>query len=479
MADVETVTIPTSDEHGSRISQHGESMPNEATEVTRFRQGERIIPMPNLPVQTIQVGKRTISEAARERVAKIMEARQLAEAKGRRGAAGRADPSPTSDDAGSTATGSTTTVETAPATTQTIEVSSKGRIDPNAADPAPVEIDDDPDAPPGTADPAHAAAPSTAAPQPAEPEEVAQLRATIDRQARLLEQRRVDREQRRSESDRAAQQRAEALADAESRYVTDPVGSVKKMVAAVLGAKDMSDPAVRAEMQDLISDLTADHLSAPLDPAYQGNRKATLTDRRVKLAEERFRARDQAEQGQRTKDAETSRALGFQNEHIAPAIKDRTKYPSLHLASHLDKDGRSPERIVYDAIDRGIRNGTIDPNTPIESAIARAAAAEETFYRSRAESLRSALNPGTAAPAKAPSASQRTDGQPSGGDAAASRRGHGSRTITTADASVAPATSTAQPPANGQRPKFRNDAERRAWVVKKHFPDHPAAKPRR
>lgn len=456
--EISTVTIPTNNDAGAvRVSQHGVAKSAEAPEVADARRGGKIVGMPGLATQTLQLGKRTLSDAARERVAQITAQRQTAEA-------AKLAPAPKAD----------------PAAPIAKVIDPRAGAARPAASPKPSQTeqlsegeDDDEDAPAGTVKPRPIAKPAqpAAAAAPAAPDELVEARTVIDRQTKLLEQRRLELEQSGKSRDASHVTRAQQLRDAEDSYVADPTAALRKFVAGANGLK--TEPEIDAEIDDLLNDLTSKRMSVPLDTAQQAKRTATLTQRAWEIDKQRRNAKEQDADSQRTQTEQASKTEAVQRTISESLGTRKDQYPNLQMAQLLD--GKRPEQAVWQAIQQGIANGHLDANDPDEKLIAKAASVVEKYYQARAESLRTALNPGTADP-NAPPALQ-ADGPNGVVKKETSRQGHGPRTLTTADASVAPAT-TDQPPAVEARPKFKNDAERRQYVIRKNFPNHPAGKAR-
>ncbi|MBP9862669.1 MAG: hypothetical protein KBD62_32245 [Kofleriaceae bacterium] len=433
MADMEFVAIETSMEHGATsVQEQGGGRP-EVAEVAEARRTGRITPMGGPAVEYLEVGPRQLSEAARERVKAIRDRLAAPEKPA-------AEAPPVEAPAAATATPTTVTAD----------------------DDAGDEGDDDPDAPPvaGTgAEPVKA--------PPAAPAPDVELKSTIERQAALIEKHRAEAEAARKAADEATRAREQAATADEDAYLADPSAAVRSWLARSLGVKDAKDPVVEKELDDLIVDLIAARNGVSLDPAHTADRRSVLTQRSWE-AEKRRRAGQDRDASNSPRDgapavqaarAEIARRLG--------TAKDAT--PHL-LALSMTIDGREPEAVVWEALQKGVANGTIDPNASDDHMFEQARSAAEKFYAARAEAFRASLKLGTAASSTPP--------DPQASVAAAlvkddrARQGHGPRTITNAAASVAPATST-QKPAEVPPLRHETDQERRARVLKKHLGNLP------
>jgi hypothetical protein len=324
------------------------------------------------------------------------------------------------------------------------------------------EEDDDPDAPPvaGNGD-------APAKVEDAQPAPDAELRSTVERQAAMIEKHRAEAETARKTADEATRAREQATFADEDAYLADPTAAVRSWLARSIGVKDAKDPAVEKELEDLIVDLIAVKNGVSLDPAHTAVRQSVRTQRSWE-AEKRRRTglerdastqqRDQGSQAVQAARAEIARRL--------ESTKDAT--PHL-LALSMAIDGREPSSVVWEALQKGVANGTIDSNASEDAMFEQARSAAEKLYQVKADVVRG-LKLGTAASSTPP--------DPQASVAAASvkddkaRQGHGPRTITNAAASVAPATSTQKPT---EQPPLRHetDQERRARVWKKHAPNLP------
>jgi hypothetical protein len=129
--------------------------------------------------------------------------------------------------------------------------------------------------------------------------------------------------------------------------------------------------------------------------------------------------------------------------------------------------GHKPEAILWANINRGFETGELSRETPDHVLIETVAKQLEPLYQALGKEFAEALTPAsTAAPAA------QTDAK----DSKASPSSNGARTITTRDASVAPATSPAikaeqiTKPEDRPAPKpWRNERERREHLARQHF----------
>jgi hypothetical protein len=408
-------------------------------------------------VEVVDQTARSLSDAARARAAAI------ASNRARNGAARTSAPAAAVE----------TVTEAAP------ESKPAAAPAPANANAAPVDDAEDPDDP----DLQPSATPAAAKPAetpPVEHAEVATLRATVERQTRMLEQARQQMEQATKAEGDAARKRHDLLSQAEEGYLEAPVAAARKWVAGVIGAADPNADEVNAEIDDLIADLISARNGVALDGAHQANRKAALLQRAWNKEKQRASStnRETEDQKQRATREQQVRAA---HEGISSRFESsKTKFPHLQLAAHLD--GPTPNaRIegdgiagkIFTVIKTGIELGTLDPNEPDDVLFEKGAQLAEKFYTARAEHLRGALSTGTAAPS--PSPAQQAGAPSADVNVGKARQGHGSRALTNADASVAPA-ATGKPAE--QTPKQETSAERRRRVIGKYFPGHAASKSR-
>lgn len=421
--------------------------------------------LPRLPEQTMEVGKRALTEAARARVAAIREHKAAAAAKSAStSGSGEAAKSP---DRPAEAAGAVAAAGAAPVVTDQGDDAGGDEAD-GAETEAPVSLKPG-EQPEGEAKPEEQ--PDAAA---AEPEEVVALRGTVDRQTKLLEQARAELEQAKKGQTDDYSARAKLIRDSEDEYLEGPAAAVRKYVAGRLGVDDLKSAEVDQELDDLIADLISARNGVALDAAHEAKRKQALLQRAWNQDKKRQQttSRETDEQKQRTqRDEQLKGTHAIIAKHLDGA---KTDYPHL-LALSQELDGTKPEEKVWDAIQKGVQLGVIDRNQSDEALFKAGAAVVEKLYRARAERLRGALPAtGTAAPKPSPATKQAgaADADVKQGRA---RQGHGSRTITNADASVAPAGTGKQPAASETR-LSRDPDERRRQVIAKHFPDHPSVK---
>jgi len=254
--------------------------------------------------------------------------------------------------------------------------------------------------------------------------------------------------------------------DAEDLYLEDSMGSLRRYVARSLGIEKIDDPKVDQELRDLYADWTSLEIGVTPDPAHQAKREAART-RQLWDREKRQRTADeQKKANEGSADADTQKATAAA-EFISPRLAQKAgDYPLLtKLAETFD--GMKPEMLLWKVIERESKTGRLVLTADDDANIAAAAKLVEDDYAKIRERIIAAIPPPTQitppstakpsapAPAAAPSASKEA------------RQSHGSRTLTAADASVAPATPPAKKPPNDTPPKkFKSNAERQEWALR-------------
>lgn len=247
------------------------------------------------------------------------------------------------------------------------------------------------------------------------------------------------------------------LVTAADLYIEDPFAAMKHLVAHAFGIDDPNAPEVEAELRDLYTDLTAKELGTSVDAAHQAKRDAART-RKLWDRDKRQRKADE-ERATTTSDSDEQR-IAKTGEYIV-GLKDGDK-PVLTAEAHphlfalaSDIDGKKPGEVIAMILQREIRTGRIDPKQPDATLAKLAADIAETHYRTIADKA-------IASRSKTPSTDKPSDAKsPAAAPSARTeqRQSHGTRNLTAADASVAPATPPAQPkPA--EKPKFKTRQER-------------------
>lgn len=259
---------------------------------------------------------------------------------------------------------------------------------------------------------------------------------------------------------RTAASRSPMLDTAEESYLDDPIAGVRHYLAAVLGVDKADDPKVEQELRDLYLDLTAKEIGTSPDPAHQAKREAARTrqmwdrEKRQRTAKEQ----EKANEGQQDADAKKADAGAA---YIAPRLQQTASdYPLLtNLAEVFD--GMKPEALLWKVLERESKTGRLTITADDDANIAAAAKIVESHYQTlvdRVGKAKPVSNTSTAPADKAAVTSASKD----------QRQGHGARTLTTTDASVAPATPPATKPApkKDEPPKFKNNEERKQWALR-------------
>lgn len=352
------------------------------------------------------------------------------------------------------------------------ESSQAAGADPAAAAPSPSSpgLSPAPDAAAAPAPPAPAEAPAPAAAPATAPaaDHAAENARLVEHNRRLVAELEAARKQPAPATRGEPSAREKALDDAERGYLDDSIGSVRRFVATALGIDDPASEAVTREIKFLYQDLTQLELGVALGPEHQAAKEAARTrmllerDKRDRKAET-VKPSAATDPGQDVTAAREAAAVPVIADHFV-ATKHAEKFPLLmKLAPKLD--GMPPEKLVWKLIERGIQTGEVARNDPDDKLIEYASNLVENHYKALRDEIAPASAPSTATPAQAGVTATDQKAQPTS---------QGPRTVTNASASVAPATlPAATTPATTEqpKPKFRNEKERREFLVAKHFGD--------
>jgi hypothetical protein len=260
-------------------------------------------------------------------------------------------------------------------------------------------------------------------------------------------------------------ERLQALDAIERDLTTNGLGSIRKLVALNIGAKDAAAPEVDRAMAGLYAEWTAAELKVEMDPArralLESERNRQLIDRhkRQTEAEAKAAAERSAAERQIVHDAEVGREL---DGHLVET-KHSERFPLM--MKHAKRfDGQTPGALLFAAVRRGIAAGEFPDTTDNETLINHYSKEIESHYKDLRDSL---AEPATSTAAPAPAPVSTTDKK-------ADATETGVRTITNASASVAPPAPPAKPttpaPTDKTSPKkWRNETERRAHLAKHYF----------
>lgn len=264
--------------------------------------------------------------------------------------------------------------------------------------------------------------------------------------------------------------REKALDEAERMYLDDPIGSIRRIIATVQGIDDPKHKDVDAELSGLYQDLTARELGVPVDPTRQELRESTRT--RLALARDKREWKSEREAATAAPPDDPEAKLAAEHTSLigtrltsksadGKAVGDA--YPlTMKLAERLS--GKKPEAMILAALRDGFKTGEFDPKEHDHALIEQAAKKIEAQYQALADLIGGARTPATSTATPTPS----TDAT-ANKDEAQKQAG---RSITNASASVAPATSPAKqsPPAE-DKPKYKNENERRLAIARKYIRD--------
>lgn len=268
----------------------------------------------------------------------------------------------------------------------------------------------------------------------------------------------------------------------ERDWSSDPIASMRRMVALNAGVKP-DDPSVDRLMGHIYKEWTGKEFKVEMD---DGTRAAIGTDRNRLLIErdKRERAAAQKREEDRAKKTEAERraqaAVKYLEEQLGSKYAD--KYQLLKEHAPLFEN-LSPAHALFSAISRGIAAGQHKDTDPDDLLIDHYARELEERYKPRYSKLEelftkkleptfekkyktAATATSTTTPGQAPASETK--------DQAADATRDGVRTLTNASASVAPPA----PPADAtpakddkQPPKWQSEEERRQYFARLRFGD--------
>lgn len=328
--------------------------------------------------------------------------------------------------------------------------------------------------PSATESPTAAEAKAAEVTPPAPPPELAELAAARDRlsaqNAKLL-----------AELEAARKPQASvrgALDEAADGYIDDPEVAIRHVIARALGLDDPQHAEVTAELDALIPDLTAKRFAVPLDATQQASRdaakvrQALTRDKRSRKAESDAAAKAQTADAEQAKADQAATFIGNRLS-LARTASDGKPAPSwrdahpLTMAMAQRLSGMAPERLVATVVQQGLATGRYDQARAGDDdyLIASALRDIESDYQAIADSFGKARPAPPSTPPQAPPPSTATlpPAPAPAANTSASQvppQGHGGRTLTQADSSVAPATPPSTPapaPINTRKLLSRKD----------------------
>jgi hypothetical protein len=342
--------------------------------------------------------------------------------------------------------------EPAPAEQKAAEAAAPA--EPEMAEDIPADAGDAPE----VAEPEAKPEPVAAAPE--WEAERTELQGVTQRQRDIIAKLESDLAEAKKGNEASASTRAKRIEEAEEMYVREPTKAIRAFVASALGLDPDSDD-FKNEMLDVFVDLTTEISGATPDPAHQAKRVSALTRREWDLKDKRRAAGDKTQAGKvaPSEQSDPNRtAVTIVQEHFKPIA---TKYPHLTaLAPELDR--KTVEQVLWEVIDKGIARGDFDKNWHDDVLIAKAAELAETHYKGRHTKIQAAI-PSTATPGVKPATKQ--PDQPAAVPSKTSQRQGNGRSLSNADASVAPA-QTPPPQVKEGPPVFKTDAERQRWATR-------------
>jgi hypothetical protein len=300
--------------------------------------------------------------------------------------------------------------------------------------------------------------PAEAPPVPEWEAERAELQSVRERQRGIIAKLEADLAETRKAMESTSHARAERIDKAEEAYVRSPATAVKQFIAAALGVEPDSEEH-KKEILDLFVDLTEEISGATQDPAHQAKRVSALTRREWDLQQKRRAAGDN-KQPEKTPLSEQEERFKAAVPVIQEGFKPLAeKHPHLaKLSQKLDK--RTVESVLWEVIETGWKTGDFPQDLKDAVLVAKAAELAEQHYKRRWTELQSTF-PSTATPGVPPA---KQDDKPAAVPGKTSQRQGNGRSLSNADASVAP--STTPPPQTMDKPAFKNDAERARWATR-------------
>ena len=343
------------------------------------------------------------------------------------------------------------------------------------AEPAPEAKAADPAATPAEVKPAEPEAkPTPAGPPP----EVAELAAARDRLAAQNAKLLADLDAARGKPAEVTRSKLDEAADA---YIDDSVGAIRRMIAHTLGLDDPEHADVTTELQSLTNDLTAKVFGVSLDPTQQASRdtakvrQALARDKRSRKAESDEAAKAHTAQAEQAKAQQFASFIG--NRLSLPRDGGKSYQDQFPVAAQLAPliSGKSLEETILEAIPHLSQLGILDQARANDDdyLVSETAKYLNTQYTTRYQALADAFGkaqppspqppPASAAPPPS-TATTPPAPEPAAPTSASSAppQGHGGRTLTTADSSVAPASlpsapAPTQPAVNGKKLLSRKD----------------------
>ena len=326
------------------------------------------------------------------------------------------------------------------------------------------------DAGPATTPTSPTAATAPTEPPPPLPPDVEAVKAERDRFAKANEELLAEIEALRKDKPKPTKQPNKLVLEAEETYVEDQITAIRKLIAAAHGYDDLADKRIDDEIRDLYTDLTANVVGVKPEESHLAKREAARArqllarEKRERKAEEESAA-DRAKADAEAKQAET--AATFIGNRLSQPQSDgktlRDRFPLLtQFAERLD--GMKPEALIWQTIQRETKTGKLAAKDD-DALITAAAEMMETRYQDLADKFGKAkplpTQPSTAQPSPPTTTSARPE----------QRQQTAARTLTSADASVAPAT----PPApktetpKDKPPSFKNRKAHQEWALR-HIP---------
>lgn len=298
--------------------------------------------------------------------------------------------------------------------------------------------------------------PATTPAQPAAAPEVERLTA---RNRELLEE---NAKLKQGGSQREPSPREKALDEIERGYLDDSVGAVRRLIAVALGHEDPKHADVDAELKGLLQDLTAHDLGVSIDQSQQAIRETART-KHILARDKRERTAEQEAAASKSPESFGDPDAGYHS-IIGTRLQERQADGKTVAESNpvLKMLGPKPEAVLFQAIKRGLEAGELDPKDDNNTLIQQAISKINDHFRSQHQALAGIYGGATATSTATPTATETATKDVGQGQAP--------RSITNANASVAPATPPAKPETTA-KPRYKSEADRRKAIVSKHTGD--------
>lgn len=262
--------------------------------------------------------------------------------------------------------------------------------------------------------------------------------------------------------------REKALDEAERSYFSDPLAAHRRLIAAAHGTDALDAKEIERELEFLLEELTSKKIGVPLTREAEDSRRIARTlagierDKRERKEAEAKAATPAA--GADPAAADVAKMTEIIGGRLA-ANGHAEKYPLLTALADdpLVGYGLKPAALLAAAINEGFATGELDRKTSDADLIEYASKHFEKTFETRYQDL--VVKYGKAKPSTAAKPAANESSGKNAGPA-----GKAARTITSASASVAPATTPAKKTQATpvEPPKYASEKEKRLAIIAKH-----------